>query len=350
MSTSTLDQPLTAPIAQGYIPYPLALLEPDSNPSLLINAPGIHRSFEFHVVGSPIIENNKITAQFIVDDDVYLELNLIGQSSEHEANFKVGQFSLFYRIEEGRPRAHFVANTLMSVMGLAGKIDLKISAPEISTNLNIETSLLEISKMLHRRQMAYRLMVIERATGKQFLLPSAMSERELERIAFVYHAIVERAFIWSSGSSEHSIPATQENALLFAQLVQPFSWSIPLASLNKTVLDQTINLGLTTVTIEDAVVKNLDEIRKQLEARDNQQVTLEIRSLSGQVKYEFTETRYSSDILWEPKIQTLIDLESCLDDALVARYHALAASTLEGLTEEEKTAITARPELDEQAF
>lgn len=347
MSTVTLDQSMTGPVFRGSVPIPLPLPKLDSKLSLLINAPGVRYRLESPVIDSPVIEDNKIIARFIVDDDVYLDLNLIGQSIEQGNKFKSVLFSLFYHIEEGRPRAHFVANTLMAVMGLSGRLDLKISEPEVSTTLNFEQSLLEISKMLKRRQTAYRLMVIEEATGKQFLLPSAISEGEIERIAFVYHAIVDRSFIWSGGSFNSSIAATEENASLFAQFVQPFSWSQPVGPLSETVLGQPINLGRPIVTIEDAVVTNPDEVREQLEAGDGRQVTLEIRSLSGQDKYEFTEIPYSSGVVWEPKIQALINLESYLDAAIAERYHALAASTLERLTEEEKKEVTTFPELDE---
>jgi hypothetical protein len=275
----------------------------------------------------------------------------MGQSTEQENKFKSGQFSLFYHVEERRPRAHFVADTLMAVMGLAGRFDLKISEPQVSTNLNFELHLLEISKMLKRKHTAYRLMVIEEATGKQFLLPSTISEKEIGKIAFVYHAIVDRSFIWSDtwseGSFNSSIPATQENASQFAQMAQPFNWSAPLESLSETVLGQSINLGRVIVTMEDAVVTNSDEVRKQLEAGDGHQVTLQISSLSGQDKYEFTEPPHLSSIFWEPKIQALVDLKPYLDAVITERYHALAAATLAGLREEEKKDVTIFPDLDE---
>src|SRR5437588_35256 len=328
MSTVTLDQPMTGPVVLGSVPISIPLPKPDSNFSLLINAPGVRYRLEAPVIDSPVIENDKITARFIIDNNVYLELNLIGQSVEQENKFKVGQFSLFYQIEERRPRAHFVADTLMAVMGLAGRLDLKISEPEVSTTLNFEQSLLEISKMLKRRQTAYRLMVIEEAAGKQFLLPSAISEGETGRIAFVYHAIVDRSFIWPGRNFNTSIPATPENASLFAQLFQSSIWPLPVESVSETVLGQSIHLGRAIVIIEDAVVTNPDEVRKQLEARDGRLVNIEIRSLSGQDKYEFTEIPYSSNVLWEPKIQALINLEPYLDAAITGRYHALAASTL----------------------
>ncbi|HEX8843299.1 MAG TPA: hypothetical protein VF791_01450 [Pyrinomonadaceae bacterium] len=350
MSTITLDQSVIGPVIHGSAPISLPLPGSDSSLSLLINAPGVNYKLEAPIVDSPIIEDNKIIARFFIDDNVYLDLNLIGQSIEPENKFKSGQFSLNYKIQEPRPRAHFVASTLMALIGLMGQFDLVISKPEVSTQLNFDLSLLEISKLLQRRQVAYRLMVIEETTGKQVLLPSAISEKEIATIAFVYHAIVDRSFIWPGGSLNSLIPATQENASQVEQIVQPFSWSLPLESFSETVLGQPINLGRVTVTMDDAVVKNLDEVREQLKTRDGRQVTLEIRSLSGQDKYEFTEIRCSSDLLWESQLQALIDLEPYLDAAIIERYHALAGSTLEGLTEEEKVAITARPELDEQAF
>jgi hypothetical protein len=345
MGTVTVDQSITGPVIQGNVPISLPIPRPDSNLSLLVNLPGVHYAFEAPIVSSPVIEDNRIIARFVVDDNVYLDLNLTGQSIQPGNQFKSGQFTLFYKIEEPRPRAHFVANTLMAVISLVGRFDLKISKPEVSTNLNVATSLLEMSKMLHRRQTAYRLMVIEKATGKQFLIPATISEKEIERIAFVYHAIVDRILTWPGGSLNSSIPASQENASNFAQLVQPFNGPLPEQSLSETVLGQSIYLGRTVITMEGAVVKNLNEVREQLEARDGRQVTLEIHS--RQDKYEFLETPYLLNESWEPKIQALINLEPYLDAAITERYHALAAATLVGLTEEEKKEVTTRPELGE---
>jgi hypothetical protein len=349
MSTVILDQTQTmsGPVVQGSAPISIPLPKPDSNLSLLINAPGVRYRLEVPVEDNPIIEANKLAVRFAVDDNVYLGLNLVGQSIEQDNEFKVGQFFLYYQIEEQRPRAHFVANTLMAILGLAGKFYLKMSEPEVNTDLNLETSLLEISKMLYRRQTAYRLMVIEGATGKQFLMPPAMSEREIERIAFVYHAIVDHSFIWPGRNFNTSIPATPENASLFAQLVQASVWPVPVEPIGENILGQYVHLGRAIAIIKDAVVTNTDKIRKQLEAADGRLVELEIHSLSGQDEYEFTEIPYSSSPSWEPKIQTLIDLEPYLDAAITERYHTLAAATLAGLTEEEKKEVTTFPDLDE---
>jgi hypothetical protein len=347
MSTINLDQPVTGPVIRGIVPISLPLPNPDSRISLVINAHGVRYAFDAPIAGSPIVEANRIVARFIVDDHVYLDLNLVGKSSEQKNQFKSGQFSLLYRIEEDRPRAQFVANTLMAAVGLSGKFDLRISEPEVSVSLSFELPLLDISKMLLRRQTAYRLMSIEELTGKQFLIPPAMSEKEIADIAFVYHAIVDHSFTWLGGNFDTSISATPANASGFAQLVQSFIWSLPVPSVSETLLGQPIHLGPATVTMEDAVVKNLDEVRLKLEPRDGRQVTFEIRSLTGQDTYEFTELAYPSGVIWDPKIQALVDLERSLDAALTARFHALAASTLEGLTDGEKAEITTPSKLGE---
>jgi len=341
MSTVILDQPMTVPFLQGSIPISLPLPQSDSH--IFITEPEILSTHETSLENPLIIEDDRIVAKFSVDGNVDLDLILTGKSVENENKFQVERYSLIFQIKEPRPRAHFIVATYMAVIGLAGKLDLQISEPEVSLNINFELPLLEISKLLHRRQFTYRLMVIEEATGKQFLLPSAISDREIETIAFVYHAIVDRSFIWTGESFKTSVPATQDCA---SSLAQPFPGSHVVA-ISETVLGQPIDLGRATVTTEDLVVKNLDEVREQLEAKDGRQITLEMRSLSGQSKYEFTEIPYSSGALQEPNIQTLIDLEPYLDAAITERYHALAAATLEGLTEEEKKEITARPELGE---
>lgn len=344
MSTATLDQPMAIPIFQGSAPISLPSLQPDSHFSII--TPEIPYTLEAPLAAPPIIENDRIIAKFSVDSSVDLDLTLTDKRVENENRFQDVQYSLFFQIKEPRPRAHFIVATHMAVIGLIGKFNLQISKPEVSLDINSELPLLEISKLLHRRQFTYRLMVIEEATGKQFLLPPKISEKEIEKIAFVYHAIVDRSFIWTGESFKSSVPATQDYIHL---LDQPFPGS-HVEAISETVLGQSIDLGRVTVTTEDLVIKNLDEVREQLEARDGCQITLEIHSLSGQSKYEFKEIPYSSSISWEPKIQALIDLESYLDTAIAERYHALAAATLEGLTEEEKAGVTARPELDEDAF
>ncbi len=120
--------------------------------------------------------------------------------------------------------------------------------------------------------------------------------------------------------------------------------------LSKTLFGVKIALGDEILTIEDKIIEDFDKVQKELACNDGHQVAVVIRSLSGQGRYEFLNPPRLPDRPWEPMIEMLADLESHLDARLVERYHALAAATLSGLTEEEKAAVTARPELDESAF
>jgi len=75
-----------------------------------------------------------------------------------------------------------------------------------------------------------------------------------------------------------------------------------------------------------------------------------IRSLTNQALFELPEAPRLPLNPWDSRIQSLIDLERELDSRLIERYHALAASTLAGLSEEERARVTRRVELDEEAF
>lgn len=97
-------------------------------------------------------------------------------------------------------------------------------------------------------------------------------------------------------------------------------------------------------------MEDRDHIIQEMLSNDGHSVEVKLRSLSGQIRYELPEAPRLPVAAWDQKIQMLIDLEDKLVDSLANRYHALAASTLVNLTDEEKAEITARPELDEEAF
>jgi hypothetical protein len=116
------------------------------------------------------------------------------------------------------------------------------------------------------------------------------------------------------------------------------------------LLGQEISLGHETVIIEDGIVEDRDRIIQEMSSNDGHNVEVKFRSLTGQIRYELPEAPRLPVAAWDPIIQKLIDLEEKLALELAARYHALAASTLANLTEEEKAEITSRPELGEDAY
>ncbi len=320
----------------GVLTVPLS--KPTRKISFTINTLDSTHKFEATLVGKPVVTSDSFTAEFSVDANVKFILDLKGKRIEGEDKFQSGQYYLGFRITKPTPRAHFIAATLMAVFALAGAMEI----PELSDSpLIFDLPLIEISNLLHRRQTAYRLMVIEQATEKQILLPSTTTSAVNDAITLVYRAIVDRSFVWPSGEAETFIYATEESRLaLLTSDNAPSIYRGGIKTFSETILGQTISLGRASVTIPDAIIRDLDKVKRELAQADGQPINVVIQSLSGQVEYEFPDAPRLPDAPWDSKVQTFIDMEAQLDAALIQQYHALAAATLEGLTEEEKAEIT----------
>jgi hypothetical protein len=193
-------------------------------------------------------------------------------------------------------------------------------------------------------------MVIEQATGVQFLLPSHFSGDQMTQIIFAYRAIVDRSFYWPFESYPLRVPSNEEWLNRIASMDQPAPISFTLEQEEAEVLGKPILLGKVRVNVEHGLIQNLDQVKLELARLDGHEVEVIIRSGSDSAEFELLESPRLPANPWDPSIQALVDLESELDARLVERYHSLAAATLSGLTEEERAAVTARPELDEVAF
>jgi hypothetical protein len=193
-------------------------------------------------------------------------------------------------------------------------------------------------------------MVIERSTGYIFQIPADISGEQVKNITLIYNAIVHRSFVWPIADIGYGLPATKEALNYLLTLNQLTSATFPGYPITIPLFDKVISLGHANITIHDKIIENFNEIQKEMAHDDGHIVKFVVRSLSGHGRYDMSEAPRLPDKPWDEKIERLIDLEGQLDAAIVAKYHTLAASTLEGLSEEEKAAITARPELDENAF
>ncbi len=344
-NVNVLDGLSSIPLA---LPFPEISLHPEI--SLQITIP----DFSFHLSAplidfTPTLELGEVTIRASVDQNVIAVLTLTGKSRGSSSIFETERFSFSVEVSDQRPRSLFVASSVMAMLGVVGEMEMKISEVGMGQKVNFDMSLLVTSGRLEQRLTAYRLMVIEEATGKKLLIPNSVSRKDLGSIAFIYHAIVDREFVWPNTEIfDGSVAATsvgRSQASIDKPTVLRFD-SIPLS---RTLFGQTFSLGHAAVIVEDAIVQNPKEVNRELAADDGHEVRLTVRSQSGQARYEFDDAPHF-DCRWSPIIQTLVDLESQLDERLVTRYNDLAAATLAGLSEEEKAEITARPELDASAF
>ena len=339
----------TATVLTGMLPFPL----PQSTPevSLEIIVPDFHLRLDFPVEYIRLVtdtDSEKVTVVTTVDEDVNLVLTLAGTPIERDTKFLPVEVSLEIQAVGERAQTRFVISTLWALLGLTKQVHIQLMEAEL--DLNFALPLPVISQMLRLRQVAYRLMVIEQAIGRHFSLPELFSGDDLSVISRIYHAIVNRCYVWPDLTITIRITADQDGLAWLAEHEHLSQHVIGPESEDETLFGQLIPLGRTRAVIEDGVIQNLNEVRRAVERGDGSLIEVVIRSLRGQVRYEFPEAPRLPAKPWEERIQGLINLESQLDASIVERYHALAAATLADLTEEEKKEITARSELDNDDF
>ncbi|HEY0324051.1 MAG TPA: hypothetical protein VGC66_24095 [Pyrinomonadaceae bacterium] len=348
--TSRNDLSATANVLGGLLTLPSSLSL--SELSLHITVP----DFKFRLNAplldvTPTFSLGKIVIRAIVDTHVIAVLTLNGNLIQGTTKFQTERFALSFELIEQRPRALFTAASILAMLGVARVMDVGIPEFDLGQRVNFDLPLPVICERLEKRQIAYRLMAIEQATGKEFLLPLSFAGSDLSAISFTYHSIVNRSFIWpDTRTLEGVIPANREGFARLHPINQPTKITFDSIPASKMVLGQLIPLGKARIVIEDAVLQNSDKVKDELEQNDGHQVEILMRSLSGQARYELPDAPHLPDTPWEPFIQELIGLESRLDACVINRYNAMAAATLAGLTEEEKAEITTRPDLDEDAF
>ena len=340
---------LTAPVLSGLLSIPLP--ETNSQASLIIAAQDFRCGFTATLIDITSVIDSTVIAKAILDQHVNINLTLKGKLVEGGATFQVKQTYIQPKLAKEHARADFVASTFAAWLGLAKEVNLAI--PEIGLDLkhlNFDTSLIEISRLLQTRQTAYRLMVIERATGTQFALPKYFSVDEMSNILFTYYAIIDRSFSWPFKFQPLQYRANKDTLDKLIAMSESHLMTFTIPQYKSTILGQSIFLGDAKVTVEGGFIEDFDEVKKELERLDNHEVEVVIRSVNGQARVETSYAPRLPDKAWDSNIQGLIDLEQQFDARLTERYHALAAATLEGLTDEDKAAVTTRPELDESAF
>lgn len=340
---------IAATVLAGALPIPLPDLEPEARVDIIV--PDFDFRFSTALCElTSFVDSNTVFARSVFDRNVNATLVLTGDLVDRGTIFRVKETSLQIKPTQELARADFVASTVNASFALAKEVRLQIPDIALDLNLRFDLPLLEISQLLQARQTAYRLMVIERAAGFEFQLPPRFSGDEIETISFLYHAIVDRSFLHISSTGLQAHVSANEQGVTSLAALRSRPMKVGPERVSKVLLGKSIQLGNATAIIEDPYIENHDKVEEELRRGDGHEVAIVLRSLTNQAKYELPEAPRLPSNPWDSKIRGLIDLESQLDARLIERYNALAAATLEGLTEKQKSALTTRPDLDEEAF
>jgi len=318
----------------------LRIVVPDFNYSL--SAPIVEISSR--------MEAGEVTLRIAIDDDLLILVSLKGRLSDNDGLFHIDNTCLRIDGKKNSARSDFIASTFWAMFSLATDINLQVPELQLDLTLKVQLDPSAISEMLQRRLLAYRIMVIERATSRNFELPSYVTAENVKSTALIYHAIVHGSFIWPIGFVDYGWPATKE---VLEQLVQINE--LPVVKLGphpkaENLFGQLIPLGDGYVTVFDKTIDNFPSVLKELELNDGHIVHVTIRSLTGRGAYDLPEAPKLPIHAWDSNTLNLMNLERTLSARLVQRYDDLAADTLADLTEQERRDVTERPNIGFNGF
>ncbi|MBL8189700.1 MAG: hypothetical protein JNK38_16935 [Acidobacteria bacterium] len=298
---------------------------------------------------SLVIDKQHLTLRIEVDEGVALVWKMTAkQINSREKVIFEGTVGI--EITSEQARAHFFAATLQALLMLDKSATLQASEIQFSANAHFTDSLRLVSKFLQRRQLAYQLMVAEKAFHQQFPVQSQLSESQRSDINFVYRAVAEKIFDWPFWQDSFALTVNEQARTLLAGIDGAHPFVIEIGCLQHPLLEQKVSLGQVDVIVQNAVIVNSDEVSHALQQPEGHAFQATIRSLSGRATYQFFETPVLPANDWEPRIAELIALENKLDEQFFQAVNQLAASTLADLTDEEIDEVTAKPQLDEEAF
>lgn len=290
------------------------------------------------------VEEGRLVLRAKIDTNARLAITLLGESAED--GFQTNSVSVSFETHVRTAVSNFRRATLRAALSLAAQTRLALPGLNLDLWFRLNEPLREISEMLKLRQTMYRIMVIERATGRHFEIPPFISGEDMEAISLLYQAITERAFAWPLEAVQTVFyPASKDVADSLEEWNQSSSFVHP--CFQWTLFGIEFPLGEGTITIIDNHIEDFEQVEGELRSDDGHPVAIRIRSRVGLAHYNFPDAPRLPDKGWEADLQMLIDMEGNLDAALMERYNALAAATLAGLNEDQKGGITARPEIGE---
>ena len=294
------------------------------------------------------LPSNEIYLYLKFNDNI-IKATLSGHWQDNEGLY-INDFGFNVEKQGETPTSGFLIKTLWAMLGLSSKVKIQIPDLKQKAIMSFSTNLNTISELLQIRQIAYRLMVIEKAFKIKLPFPPFIEGEDVENIAYCYHSVVSRNFEWFCHPAIVTWYATPEYFSLIPEENTRFPIQYGPEPLEKEIFGYRIKLGLQIEKVEEYILDNFDEVKNNLSKLDGREVLVQARSKNGVMQIESITTPHLPKNAFSHEIQKLIELEEKLDSIVLDKYFSIVASSLEGLTEAQKEAVLERPHLDEEAF
>jgi hypothetical protein len=339
------SQETTANILAGTLNLPF----PDASPSASVEFgfPEFDYSFTTPLIDLTYTpDSRRVTARVAIDKSVTMIWTLNGEPAPEGGKMLLKEATVDFEMESGRPRAEFFADTVNALLWLAGPMRLRIPGVRLDGHLNFKAPLKKASELLRHRHAAYRLMLIGIAFDQEIPVPVEISDSDWQEIAFAYHAIVDRSFAWTFMRERFPIQDKGEAQKLLENGGNPFHFHLELDDFRLKLPGRQLSAGQATIDIERARILNAAEIKRQLESPNGRELQAFVFILTGNAECEFHDAPRLPEMESDKHLAEFIDLEAPFDERICRAYDQLAASTLEGLTEEQVAAVTAPLEFE----
>ncbi len=341
----TISPEMTVNVLAGTLNLPF----PDASPSASVefSFPEFDYSFTAPLIDLTFTpDSRRVVARAAIDESVTMVWTLGGEPSPEGGKMLLKDAAFDFEMASGRPRAEFVADTVKALLWLAGPMRLRIPGVRFDGELNFEAPLKEVSDLLGHRHAAYRLMLIGCAFNQEIPVPAQLSDWDMQDISFAHHAIVDRSFTW--GFMRKRLPVRDEGEVrkMLESGENPFYFHLELDDFCLKLPGRHLSAGRTTIKIEEARILNAGEIKRQLESTNTRELQAFMLTLSGIAECQFHDAPRLPELELDERLAEFVNLEAPFDERICQTYNRLAASTLEGLTEEQIAAVTARLEFE----
>ncbi len=341
----TTSREMTVDVLAGTLNLPF----PDASPSASVefDFPEFDYSFTAPLIDLTFTpDSRQVVARAAIDESVTMVWRLSGEPAPEGGKMLLKDAAFDLEMEAGRPRAEFVADTVKALLWLTGPTRLRIPGVRFDGELNFEAPLKEASDLLGHRHAAYRLMLIGLAFNQEIPVPAELSDWDMQDISFALQAIVDRSFTW--GFMRKRLPVRDEGEVrkMLESGEHPFHFQLELDDFCLKLPGRQLSAGRTTINIEEARILNASEVKRQLESSNGRGLPAFMLTVTGIAECSFHDAPRLPEMEWDERLAEFIDLKAPFDERICQAYNRLAASTLEGLTEEQIAAVTAPLEFE----